>query len=197
MDPRTGETPTPNQRHRGEHSGVSVRGEIALAALVVSIYLAVFGSSLLSALGWGDTPDLLHLNSQEEPVAEVAGAQSGGSAATPEPTAARAIVRVPDTPEAEATPEPRTIVRVPEPGPQQSTERDETLASVSGRHLVQAGDTLSELGELYHVNPAALKLINNLTSDTIFIGQTLAVPRPDEASQIFISRLGDGGILGD
>jgi LysM repeat protein len=73
----------------------------------------------------------------------------------------------------------------------------EVLASVSGTHFVQRGDTLSELALLYNVEVEALKLINGLTSDVIYAGQTLAVPRPDEASRVAVSRLGDGGLIRD
>lgn len=46
----------------------------------------------------------------------------------------------------------------------------------SGAHLVRAGDTLSSIARLYGTTVPALKLANGLSSDRIWVGQTLIVP---------------------
>ncbi|PKM93482.1 MAG: glycosyl hydrolase [Firmicutes bacterium HGW-Firmicutes-1] len=48
-------------------------------------------------------------------------------------------------------------------------------SSQSFPYTVQAGDTLSKIALLYGTDVAKIKSINNLTSDTIFIGQTLII----------------------
>ncbi len=46
----------------------------------------------------------------------------------------------------------------------------------TGRHVVQAGDTLSGIGIRYGVTVEALKAANGLRSDIIYVGQTLSIP---------------------
>lgn len=48
--------------------------------------------------------------------------------------------------------------------------------SRSSVHVVQAGDTLSSIAARYGSTVAALKQANGLTSDTIYVGQSLAIP---------------------
>ena len=45
-------------------------------------------------------------------------------------------------------------------------------------HTVQAGDTLYSIGRRYGVSADAIKQRNNLSSDTIRIGQELIIPAP-------------------
>jgi LysM repeat protein len=204
---------TKSSRPANNRAANNYRREIVLAGIIVVLYGAVFGSSMYSLLGGSGAPDPLSLRNEDDPqqpaVAEVLPARSVVSTElAPEPTAApvaatqpaRTIVRVPGptaTPEP-AAPQPSTATTAPPAtsGPAPVAEVA-GVASVSGRHLVVSGDTLSELAELYKIQIGALKLINGLTSDTIYTGQTLVVPRPDEASQLFVSRLGDGGLIGD
>jgi LysM repeat protein len=179
----------------------SFRGEIALAALVVAVYAAVFGSSLYALLG-GETPDLLKLASDQtvEPrVAEVLSSR-GGEVVSPEAQQPQAVptrqptprpTSVPPTPVA-ARPTRVTAQTAPEPPRAQAPPQANTsaVASVSGFHLVRSGDTLSLLSVLYGVDVASLKAVNALQSDMIYAGQTLIVPRPVEASRINVARLG-------
>ena len=192
MDLQTGQSP--KQRPRGRRE--SFRREIALAAVVVAVYAVVLGGSLVSLLGVNGAPDLLRLASDDEPVAEVLGEQSAEQPAAQgqQPTASEAT----PVPAEAAVPE-RRIVRVPDPGPtpEPVTANTQPPASVSGTHLVRSGDTLSGLSVIYDVDIGAIKLINGLDSDVIYTGQTLLVPRPDEASEIGVPRLGEGGMAGD
>jgi LysM repeat protein len=180
----------------------SFRGEVALAGLVLVIYGAVFGSSLL-ALAGGGAPDLLRLAPDEEasgtPVAEVLSAQDR---ATPVPLAATATrpaaTATKPVPSPTARPAQTPAPRPQQPQPQQPQPAQSPVAStgappsasVSGQHLVRPGDTLSLISVIYSVDIGALKLINGLSSDVIYAGQTLAVPRPFEASAIGVARLG-------
>ncbi|MDX1500161.1 MAG: N-acetylmuramoyl-L-alanine amidase [Woeseiaceae bacterium] len=44
------------------------------------------------------------------------------------------------------------------------------------RHVIARGDTLSEIAARYNVSTAAIRAANKLHSDTIRVGQTLAIP---------------------
>lgn len=44
-------------------------------------------------------------------------------------------------------------------------------------HIVQKGETLSSIARTYGVSVAALKKANNLTSDSLAVGQKLVVPK--------------------
>lgn len=46
------------------------------------------------------------------------------------------------------------------------------------RHIIQPGDSLSEVAELYGVTTKALREANALASDRIKVGQVLAIPAP-------------------
>lgn len=164
------------------------------------VYAAVFGGSLFSLLGGDGAPDLLRLrnNGDAAPatVADVLSAQSGESPAVAAPDAAQPTPRqIPRVPEAQPPVDTTAPVQKPADAPAPTTAI--ATASVSGQHLVRSGDTLSQLGVLYHVDVGALKLINGLGSDMIYTGQTLVVPRPVEASTISVPGLGEGGMPGD
>jgi murein DD-endopeptidase MepM/ murein hydrolase activator NlpD len=47
------------------------------------------------------------------------------------------------------------------------------------KHEVQRGQTLSEIAEIYSINPATIKWANELTSDTLKVGQVLKIPEID------------------
>lgn len=47
-------------------------------------------------------------------------------------------------------------------------------------YTVAKGDTLSHVARRYGVSVATLKRVNNLSGDTIFVGQRLRVPAPDD-----------------
>lgn len=49
-------------------------------------------------------------------------------------------------------------------------------------YVVQAGDTLFSIAQRFHTTVAALKKLNNLTGDTIQVGQKLVVPATESAS---------------
>jgi len=44
-------------------------------------------------------------------------------------------------------------------------------------HVVQKGETLTSIAKQYGVSVAALKKANNLTSDTLAVGQKLVIPK--------------------
>jgi N-acetylmuramoyl-L-alanine amidase len=44
------------------------------------------------------------------------------------------------------------------------------------KHVISSGDTLSEIAERYNVSASAIRRANNLRTDRIRVGQTLAIP---------------------
>jgi LysM repeat protein len=198
MNPRTGQEIREALHLRRSKPRETLRRELILAALVVAIYGAVFGSSLYTLAGGHGAPDFLHLRkdtpSPAQDLAQVQGARSDEApAATPVAQAPPATAEQ-NPPAAITAPDPRPTSQPAQPAASNAVAE---VASVSGSHLVQSGDTLSGLGLLYHVEVGALKLINGLTSDVIYAGQALLVPRPDEASRLFVANLGDGGLIRD
>ena len=174
---------------RAKRRGASIRGEIVLAAVVVTVYATVVGMSLISLFGGEAVPDLLRLRENEETpagnVAQVLGAQAQ---ATPVAPAQATPVRTPEPATAPAeTAAPRPVQESPQPVA--ATRRPDA----QGRFAVQSGDTLSLLGVLFHVDVGALKLVNGLTSDLIYAGQTLIVPQIDSGQTISVPSLGEGG----
>jgi len=174
---------------RAKRRGASIRGEIVLAAVVVTVYATVVGMSLISLFGGDGVPDLLRLRENEETpagnVAQVLGAQAQ---ATPVAPAQATPVRTPEPATAPAeTAAPRPVQESPQPVA--ATRRPDA----QGRFAVQSGDTLSLLGVLFHVDVGALKLVNGLTSDLIYAGQTLIVPKIDSGQTISVPSLGEGG----
>lgn len=79
------------------------------------------------------------------------------------------------------TPEPTQPPVSPGPGtspvavPQGSSSQTVPLSGTR-THVVQQGDTLYRLSRLYGTSVDAIKQRNNLTDDTIKIGQTLIIP---------------------
>jgi len=45
------------------------------------------------------------------------------------------------------------------------------------KHKVRSGESLSVLAKRYNVSMSKLKALNNLTSNSLRIGQTLKIPR--------------------
>ena len=87
-------------------------------------------------------------------------AGTGNPTPTPTPTA---------TPTATPTPTPKpTVIPSPTPTP--------TPTKIVVKYTVVAGDTLSKIAAKYGVTVTALKAKNNLTSDTIKVGQVLTIP---------------------
>lgn len=101
--------------------------------------------------------------------------------ATPEPTATSAatapaegqggaepVVEVIGSPEATASPSPTPLpaTETPEPEPTRGVFQ----------HTVGAGETLSSIAERYSVAVQQLRVLNNLTDDSIFAGQILRIP---------------------
>jgi len=65
-----------------------------------------------------------------------------------------------------------------------SASKSSAPAKASGdSHTVQPGDTLGKLASRYGTSVAAFKSVNNLKSDTIRIGQKLAVPNGKSADK--------------
>ncbi|MFS0673537.1 NlpC/P60 family protein [Ornithinibacillus sp. 179-J 7C1 HS] len=50
-------------------------------------------------------------------------------------------------------------------------------------HLVQKGDTLWRIAKAYHTKLDVLKAVNNLTSNTIYIGQKIKLPPKDQVQE--------------
>jgi peptidoglycan endopeptidase LytF len=50
------------------------------------------------------------------------------------------------------------------------------VVSQQSAYTVQSGDTLSELAKRFNTTTTQIKQLNNMTSDMIFIGQTLSIP---------------------
>lgn len=53
----------------------------------------------------------------------------------------------------------------------------ETIPNTSSTYIVQKGDTLYKIATQYNTTVTELKRINNLTGNTLFIGQELKIPR--------------------
>ena len=61
-----------------------------------------------------------------------------------------------------------------------AAERDGLAVSANGkrRHIIQPGDSLSEVAALYGISTKSLRLANALASDRIKVGQVLTIPLP-------------------
>jgi membrane-bound lytic murein transglycosylase D len=70
--------------------------------------------------------------------------------------------------------------------------RAEIRRSVSSTHTVRAGETLSEIGERYHVSVSQLRSWNGLRGNTIRVGQKLRIRTSSGTSRI--SSAGGGSI---
>jgi LysM repeat protein len=55
---------------------------------------------------------------------------------------------------------------------------DTGTADVGYEYTVKQGDTLAALSKLYGVSVAAIKKANNLSNDTLRVGQKLFIPKP-------------------
>lgn len=51
-----------------------------------------------------------------------------------------------------------------------------TLMAAARRHVIGRGETLSEIAKRYQVNIEQLRLVNNISGDSIFPGQILRIP---------------------
>ncbi|OMP66705.1 C40 family peptidase [Domibacillus epiphyticus] len=60
-------------------------------------------------------------------------------------------------------------------GKEAPTAKRPATTTTSGTYIVKSGDSLSSIASRYGITAASLKQINNLTSDTIFVGQKLKV----------------------
>lgn len=56
----------------------------------------------------------------------------------------------------------------------------DNVQNVSQNHLVVQGDSLSKLAQKYNVTASRLKEANNLSGDTIYIGQVLIIPNREK-----------------
>lgn len=91
------------------------------------------------------------------------------------PTSISTLISVPQ-PTQTATPIPATEVVVPPtPTPSPTASTISSLESVRLLHVVEAGDTLSEIADLYQIPLAQLMADNRLTTDLIFVGQILTI----------------------
>jgi peptidoglycan DL-endopeptidase LytF len=60
--------------------------------------------------------------------------------------------------------------------PKQSNVSQKTVTPVTSTYTVTNGDNLSAIAKKYSTSVNAIKDLNNLTSDTIYIGQALSIP---------------------
>lgn len=67
---------------------------------------------------------------------------------------------------------PKSVARITTPAPKNTTE--------DGKHVVQKGETLSSIARAYNTSYQNIALLNNLTSETIKVGQVLIVPQKEE-----------------
>ncbi|SET80893.1 peptidoglycan endopeptidase LytE [Oceanobacillus limi] len=57
------------------------------------------------------------------------------------------------------------------------------ITTPANYHLVQKGDTLWRIAKAYHTNVELLRAVNDMTSNTIYIGQKLRLPPKDQAQE--------------
>jgi len=62
-------------------------------------------------------------------------------------------------------------LKVPESG--RATARN---TSIPSEHVVKRGESLSEISIKYNVTIRSLKATNNLTQDTVYVGQKIKIP---------------------
>lgn len=72
----------------------------------------------------------------------------------------------------EATPSPGEVVENNEP-----TEGQTDVEIVNETYIVSPGDSLSVIAKKFNTSVQAIKIANNLTGDTIYIGQKLSIPK--------------------
>lgn len=63
--------------------------------------------------------------------------------------------------------------------------QDQSYTNIN--HSVKAGDTLWKIANQYGITVNALKELNNLTTDTIYVGQILKIPQADQNITIYIN----------
>ena len=69
------------------------------------------------------------------------------------------------------------ILRIPLPASTRSTDQPDQPETFAGTHIVRAGESLQEIGELYGVDWQTLAAVNNLSNpNLIYVGQALVVP---------------------
>ena len=61
------------------------------------------------------------------------------------------------------------------PAPKPTPTPEEKPVTSTGTYKVKSGDTLSHISKAYSMSVSSLKSLNNLKSDTIYVGQTLKV----------------------
>lgn len=65
-----------------------------------------------------------------------------------------------------------------QPGQRLLVKKTQGTQTSSVKHTVQAGETLYSISKRYNVTVASIKSINNLTSDSLTIGQILEIQKP-------------------
>lgn len=92
----------------------------------------------------------------------------------PEPPAEEVVAPVEggEADDLEATPSPGDVVENNEP-----TEGPTDVEIVNETYIVSPGDSLSVIAKKFNTSVQAIKIANNLTGDTIYIGQKLSIPK--------------------
>jgi LysM repeat protein len=169
MGPRPVKDATKNPTKGRRSRRRSAKVEVLLALIVAGAYAGVFGASYAG----GDAPDLLHLRSYgpaaDAAVSEVLAVNqtsaiaTAGDAPAPYPTVDPAGAM-----SSEPASEPAPL---PAPSPEPTPAGPPT-------HVLQRGETLTSVAGLYGVSIQEIAAANHLTTDLIYAGQTLLIPRP-------------------
>jgi LysM repeat protein len=160
-------TDAPTHAKRSRRRGA--KGEVALAAIAVGAYIAVFGVSFAG----GDAPDLLHLRSSQTiggPVVSEVLAANQTSAVS---AAGEAPAPFPTVDSTGTLSSKLTILPTPAPTPS-----PEPAPAGPITHVLQRGETLTSLAALYGVSIQEIASANHLTTDLIYAGQSLLIPQP-------------------
>ncbi|WP_152524940.1 LysM peptidoglycan-binding domain-containing protein, partial [Ligilactobacillus equi] len=70
---------------------------------------------------------------------------------------------------------PNQVLKVKASATTSANTNSSTTSSTSGTYTVKAGDNLYEIARAHNTTIAALKSMNNLSSNTIYVNQTLKV----------------------
>jgi len=152
----TAPTPTPAPAPAPTTSTTSSTSYAVKSGDTLSAISAKYGVSVEDLKTWNNlTSDTIYVN---QALTIKGGTTPVGATAAPTPISTPTSTPVVTT---APTPTPISITSI------------STTSSTS--YAVKSGDTLSAIGAKYSVSVASLKIANNLTSDTIYVGQKLII----------------------
>ncbi|SIO01043.1 Flagellum-specific peptidoglycan hydrolase FlgJ [Carnobacterium alterfunditum] len=144
--------PTPTPAPAPTTSTTSSTSYAVKSGDTLSAISAKYGVSVEDLKTWNNlTSDTIYVN---QALTIKGGTTPVGATTAPTPTSTPVVTTAP-------TPTPISITSI------------STTSSTS--YAVKSGDTLSAIGAKYGVSVASLKIANNLTSDTIYVGQKLII----------------------